>query len=233
MMKKSIIIYKNVSETAQKLKNLGIGEDFCIRTAFSGENLLEQMRSAGLQLILLDMDMGEAEQGSSLDFVAYIRSKTRMPIIMVSRQAAETAMIEALNAGADDYVCADCSPSELFARIRSQLRPYVQLLKLCNNMDKIYKVDGLEIDDTQRKVMVDGREVKLTPIEYKILRFLVKEKGRVLSSSQIYESIWNMRAIGADNVIAVHIRHIREKIETDPRQPCYLKVVWGTGYKVG
>lgn len=232
-MEKNIIIYKNASETAQKLKNLCAGEEFCIRTAFSRESLLEQMRDAGLQLILLDMELEEGEQGSSLDFVAYIRSKTRMPIIMVSCHSAETVMIEVLNAGADDYVCADCSPLELFARIRSQLRPYEQLLNLCNNMDQIYKVNGLEIDDTQRKVMVDGREVKLTPIEYKILRFLVKEKGRVLSSSQIYEAIWNMRAIGADNVIAVHIRHIREKIETDPRQPCYLKVVWGTGYMVG
>ena len=101
------------------------------------------------------------------------------------------------------------------------------------NVDRIYEVDGLVIDDMQRKVTVDGRNVRLTPIEYKILRLLVRQKGKVFSNSQIYENIWNMQAIGADNTIAVHIRHIREKIEKNPKEPRYLKVVWGNGYKVG
>ena len=113
------------------------------------------------------------------------------------------------------------------------MRRYTQLINMCAEFHKIYKVDGLEINDESRTVHVDGREVRLTPIEYKILRLLVKERGKVLSISQIYESIWHMQAIGADNTIAVHIRHIREKIENDPKEPRYLKVVWGNGYKVG
>ena len=104
---------------------------------------------------------------------------------------------------------------------------------MCSEVDRVYRVDGLEINDIQRTVTVEGRNVRLTPIEYKILRFLVQQHGRVFSNSQIYENIWNMQAIGADNTIAVHIRHIREKIERNPKEPRYLKVVWGNGYKVG
>ena len=113
------------------------------------------------------------------------------------------------------------------------MRRYTQLVNMCVNIDRIYKVDGLVINDIQRTVTVEGRSVRLTPIEYKILRLLVQQRGKVFSNSQIYETIWNMQAIGADNTIAVHIRHIREKIESNPKEPRYLKVVWGNGYKVG
>ena len=109
----------------------------------------------------------------------------------------------------------------------------MQLVNMCANIDRIYKVDGLVIDDTRRTVTVDGKNVRLTPIEYKILRLLAQQRGKVLSNSQIYETIWNMQAFGADNIIAVHIRHIREKIEKNPKEPRYLKAVWGNGYKVG
>ena len=126
-----------------------------------------------------------------------------------------------------------CNPLELLARIKSQLRRYTQLVNMCANIDKIYQVDDLVIDDNTRQVFVDHKEVRLTPIEYKILKLLVQERGKVLSIAQIYEAIWHMQAIGADNTIAVHIRHIREKIERNPKEPRYLKVVWGTGYKVG
>jgi len=141
--------------------------------------------------------------------------------------------VEGLTIGADDYVTVGYNPLELLARVKSQLRRYTQLVNLCESIDSIYRVDGLEINDRNRTVTVEGREVKMTPIEYKILRLLVQERGKVLSISQIYESIWHMQAIGADNTIAVHIRHIREKIESNPKEPRYLKVVWGTGYKVG
>lgn len=139
----------------------------------------------------------------------------------------------ALEAGADDYVTADCNPLELLARIKSQIRRYIQLVNMCVNVDRIYKIGGLTINDVQRTVTVDGRSVRLTPIEYKILRLLVQQRGQVLSNSQIYETIWKMQPIGAENTIAVHIRHIREKIESNPREPIYLKAVWGNGYKVG
>ena len=122
---------------------------------------------------------------------------------------------------------------ELLARIKCQLRRYHQLTGERGNAGHIYRVDGLEVNDLYRRVTVDGREVKLTPSEYEILKLLVQERGKVLSIAQIYESVWHMQAYGVDNTIAVHVRHIREKIEHNPKDPHYLKVVWGTGYKVG
>ena len=153
--------------------------------------------------------------------------------MILSAKSEDADKILGLNVGADDYMTKPFNPLELTARVKSQLRRYTQLVNLCESIDSIYRVDGLEINDRNRTVTVEGREVKMTPIEYKILRLLVQERGKVLSISQIYESIWHMQAIGADNTIAVHIRHIREKIESNPKEPRYLKVVWGTGYKVG
>lgn len=179
------------------------------------------------------MELNDKGWDKGIEMIAGLRGRSSIPLIVVSAQSAETAKIMALEAGADDYVVADCNPLELLARIKSQLRRYTQLVNMCANIDRIYRVDGLVIDDTQRKVTVEGRSVRLTPIEYKILRLLVQQRGRVFSNSQIYEKIWHMQAIGADNTIAVHIRHIREKIEANPKEPRYLKVVWGNGYKVG
>jgi DNA-binding response OmpR family regulator len=154
-------------------------------------------------------------------------------MIIISGQTAETAKIMALNAGADDYVTEGCNPLVLLARIKSQLRRYRQLTDEKDRIAGIYRIDGLEINDTTREVSVDGRNVKLTPIEYNILKLLVQERGKVISIDKIYETIWHMRAVGADNTVAVHVRHIREKIESNPKEPRYLKVVWGTGYRVG
>ena len=179
------------------------------------------------------MELNDKGWDKGIEIIANLRRKSSIPVIVVSAQSAETAKIMALEAGADDYVTTDCNPLELLARVKSQLRRYTQLVNMYVNIDRIYRVDGLVIDDIQRTVTVEGRNVRLTPIEYKILRLLVQQKGRVFSNSQIYENIWHMQAIGADNTIAVHIRHIREKIEANPKEPRYLKVVWGNGYKVG
>ena len=184
-----------------------------------------------IDIALLDIMMPGMD-GSEL--CRWLRQKSdTMGIIMLSAKSQEVDKIRCLTQGADDYVTADCNPLEILARIKSQIRRYNQLVNMCANIDRIYRVDGLVIDDIQRTVTVDGKSVRLTPIEYKILRLLVQQRGKVFSNSQIYESIWNMQAIGADNTIAVHIRHIREKIESNPREPRYLKVVWGNGYKVG
>lgn len=197
----------------------------------SGEEAVEQtVRRERIHLLLLDVSWDKAQ---CIRQIRKIRRQSCIPIVVCSIKGEEQIKIAALDAGADDYVTMPCSMPELAARIKSQIRRYTQLSNLCENISRIYKVDDLEVDDIRRKVTVQNREVYLTPIEYKILRLLVKEKGRVLSIDQIYEAIWNMQAIGADNTIAVHIRHIREKIEENPRQPRYLKVVWGTGYKVG
>lgn len=208
-------------------------EGLSVLLAADLEQLHNLLEKAEIHLMLVDVELNDKGWDKGIEMIAGLRRRSSIPLIVISAQSAETAKIMALEAGADDYVTADCNPLELLARVKSQLRRYTQLVNMCANIDRIYRVDDLVIDDTQRKVTVEGRSVRLTPIEYKILRFLVQQRGKVFSNSQIYENIWHMQAIGADNTIAVHIRHIREKIEKNPKEPRYLKVVWGNGYKVG
>ena len=156
-----------------------------------------------------------------------------MPIIILSAKSEDADKILGLNVGADDYMTKPFNPLELTARVKSQLRRYTQLGSTVEKENQaVYTVGGLMIDDDQKEITVDGEPVKLTPIEYNILLLLVKNQGKVFSIDQIYENIWNEDAIGADNTVAVHIRHIREKIEINPKEPRNLKVVWGVGYKV-
>lgn len=205
-------------------------EGYEVFRACNGKEALQLIRDETIHLMITDTWLPE-ENGIAL--VAKVRETNSLPIIILSDRDSEADKISALNAGADDYVVRSCSLLELTARVKSQLRRYTQLKNMRDEIRHIYEVDGLVINDDAKQVTVDGREVRLTPIEYKILALLARDKGRVYSIDQIYETIWNMRAIGADNTIAVHIRHIREKIENNPKKPKYLKVVWGTGYKVG
>lgn len=232
-MKKKILVFNNNTGVVEIMSPLFAGEGMSMIVASDLDELEQILIEEEIHLMLVDVELDGTGWGGGIELIHYLRRKSSIPIIVVSAQTAETAKIMALNAGADDYVTVGCNPLVLLARVKSQLRRYSQLVNVCANIDRIYKVDGLEIDDRSRTVTVDGREVKLTPIEYKILRLLAQQRGKVLSISQIYESIWHMQAIGADNTIAVHIRHIREKIESNPKEPRYLKVVWGTGYKVG
>lgn len=232
-MEKNILIYNNQTGIAEKMAPLFVGEGLSVLLAADLEQLHNLLEKAEIHLMLVDVELNDKGWDKGIEMIAGLRGRSSIPLIVVSAQSAETAKIMALEAGADDYVTADCNPLELLARIKSQLRRYTQLVNMCANIDRIYRVDDLVIDDTQRKVTVEGKSVRLTPIEYKILRFLVQQRGKVFSNSQIYENIWHMQAIGADNTIAVHIRHIREKIEKNPKEPRYLKVVWGNGYKVG
>lgn len=230
---RNILIYNNQTGIAEKMRPLFLREGLETVVVADVEKLYVAIETMEIHLLLVDVELNDKGWDRGIEMIMNLRRKSSVPLMVISTQSAETAKIMALEAGADDYVTLDCNPLELLARVKSQLRRYVQLVNMCANIDRIYKVDGLIIDDIQRKVTVDGRAVRLTPIEYKILRLLVQQKGKVFSNSQIYENIWHMRAIGADNTIAVHIRHIREKIETDPKEPRYLKVVWGNGYKVG
>lgn len=230
---KKILVYNNQTGIAEKMEPLFVGEGLCMLVAADAEELERKLQDKEIHLMLVDVALNDKGWDKGIELIAALRKASSVPLIVVSKQSAETAKIMALEAGADDYVTADCNPLELLARIKSQIRRYTQLVNMCANIDRIYKVDGLVINDIQRTVMVDGKSVRLTPIEYKILRLLVQQRGKVFSNSQIYETIWNMQAIGADNTIAVHIRHIREKIESNPKEPRYLKVVWGNGYKVG
>ncbi len=230
---KKVLVYNNQTGIAEKMEPLFAGEGLEMLVAADEEELKKLLEDREIQLMLVDVALNDKGWDKGIELIAGLRRASSIPLIVVSGQSAETAKIMALEAGADDYVTADCNPLEILARVKSQMRRYTQLVNMCVNIDRIYRVDGLVINDIQRTVTVDGRNVRLTPIEYKILRLLVQQRGKVFSNSQIYESIWNMQAIGADNTIAVHIRHIREKIESNPKEPRYLKVVWGNGYKVG
>lgn len=232
-MEKNIMVFNNNTGIVEAMGTLFAGEGLRMMVASDIDELLKKIEYEDIHLLLIDVELSGTGWGGGVELIQYLRRRTIMPILVVSAQMAESAKIMALNAGADDYVTTDCNPLEVLARVKSHLRRYTQLVNMCANIDRIYRIDGLEVNDRRRTVTVDGREVKLTPIEYKILRLLVQERGKVFSISQIYESIWHMQAIGADNTIAVHIRHIREKIESNPKEPRYLKVVWGTGYKVG
>lgn len=232
-MEKNILVYNNNTGIAEKMESLFASEDLSTLVAADLEQLYRVLGSEEIHLMLIDVELNDKGWDKGIEMIASLRKKSSIPLIVISAQSAETAKIMALEAGADDYVTANCNPLELLARVKSQIRRYTQLVNMCANIDRIYRVDGLVIDDIQRTVTVEGKNVRLTPIEYKILRLLAQQRGKVLSNSQIYESIWNMQAFGADNIIAVHIRHIREKIETNPKEPRYLKAVWGNGYKVG
>lgn len=205
-------------------------EGFDVLKAYDGMEALEMMRGNEIHLLIIDVMMPRLD---GIRATLKIREKSAVPIIVLSAKSEDADKILGLNVGADDYVTKPFNPLELVARVKSQLRRYTQLGSHDKKEeDEIYEIGGLRIDDMRKEVTVDGDFVKLTPIEYNILLLLVKNCGRVFSISQIYESIWNEQAIGADNTVAVHIRHIREKIEIDPKEPRYLKVVWGVGYKV-
>ena len=230
---RSVLVYDRENLLSGRMATVLAGEGYEMQIAITAEEVYGKLAGGKVQLLLLDVELGNKGWDRGIEMIAKLRAITGIPMIVMSAQTAETAKIMALEAGADDYVTMDCNPLEVMARIKSQIRRYTQLVSICTGMERSYQVEGLVIDDIRRQVTVEGRMVRLTPIEYKILRFLVQERGKVFSNSQIYEKIWNMRAVGADNTIAVHIRHIREKIENNPREPKYLKAVWGTGYKIG
>ena len=191
---------------------------------------LTQILMYNIHLLVIDVMMPKLD---GIRATLKIREESSIPIIILSAKSEDSDKILGLNIGADDYVTKPFNPLELVARVKSQLRRYTQLgsANIESSMN-IYKNGGLVINDENKEVTVDGEMIKLTPIEYNILLLLVKNVGKVFSINQIYESIWNEEAIGADNTVAVHIRHIREKIEINPKEPRYLKVVWGIGYKI-
>ena len=230
-MEKRVAVYNNNTGVIETMSSLLAGEGLKMVAVTGRAQLQELLRAQEIQLLLLDVELDGRGWGEGIEMIHDIRNMTTIPIIIISAQDAETAKIMALNAGADDYVTVGYNPLELLARVKSQLRRYTQLVNLCESIDSIYRVDGLEINDRNRTVTVEGREVKMTPIEYKILLLLMKNPGRVFSADEIYERVWNERAINTDTIM-VHVRNIREKIEINPREPKYLKVVWGVGYKI-
>lgn len=232
-MKKNILVYNSCSDIAELLMPFCAGEDMNVYRLAHGQEKDLPAYYAGSHLILLDIFMDREYWMDGIKLIKEIRAESRIPIIIVSAPKTDTIKILALNAGADDFVSTEMNPLEIMARMKSQIRRYTQMTEVSDNIEKIYRLDGLAVDDVQRRVTVNNREVHLTSTEYKILRLLINQKGKVYSAVEIYEAVWGMHPYGADNTVAVHIRHIREKIEEDPAEPHYLKVAWGKGYLVG
>mgnify|MGYP004455461315 FL=1 len=206
-------------------------EGYNILKAYNGKQALEILKeNKDIHLIILDIMMPEMD---GIETANTIRKDSAIPIIMLSAKSEDYDKIEGLNCGADDYVTKPFNPLELIARVNSQIRRYTHLGSIAQKDEKnVYHSGGLYINDETKIVTVDDNEVKLTPTEYNILKFLTKNKGNVYSIEQIYKNVWEEECYGAENIIAVHIRHIREKIEINPREPKYLKVIWGIGYKI-
>jgi len=232
-----ILIY-GVRGAGEALECILAGNGYEVCRAETREELQNSL--AEEEILLLFFFMGEqgaqgcrpGQERQELGLLTRLRPAYRIPIFVTVCGGSDMTRIMALNAGADDVIGEECSVLECMARIQAQLRCYRRLLA-DKKQERRIKMGGLEVDDAAKQVRVEGNRVNLTPTEYKILFLLMEKPGRVLSNRQIYESIWKMEPIGADNTVAVHIRHIREKIEENPREPRYLRVVWGQGYKVG
>jgi len=196
---------------------------------YNGQEALRAAQEQEIHLILMDIMMPELD---GIRATAQLRQESNVPIILLTAKSEDSDKILGLNIGADDYITKPFNPLEVMARVKSQLRRYTLLGGKPQEADTVLRNGALALDDEAKSLTVDGEPVALTPIEFNILRLLMKNPGRVYSTAQIYEQVWNDPALGSENTVAVHIRHLREKIEIDPANPRYLKVVWGLGYKM-
>ena len=205
-------------------------EGYSTLIAFDGRRALSMLETNDIHLIIMDVMMPEMD---GLRATMEIRRERNIPIIMLSAKSEDTDKILGLNMGADDYITKPFNPLELIARVKSQLRRYTMLGSLPEpDNDSVFTLGGLTLDDTHKTVTVDGDDVHLTPLEYKILYLLIRNPGRVFSIDEIYERVWGEDSFGGGSTVTVHIRRIREKIEINPAEPKYIKVVWGLGYKI-
>ena len=220
-----------VDDDREIVDSIGIflaGEGYQVLKAYDGLEALEMLSENQVHLIILDIMMPKLD---GIKTLMKLRQSRNVPVILLSAKSEDADKIFGLTAGADDYVTKPFNPSELMARVRSQLRRYTTLGSIGRQNGEIV-IDGLSVNTESKTVKVDGEPVRLTPVEYKILELLVRNRGRVFSAEDIYSNVWNEQNVVGDNTIAVHVRHIREKIEINPKEPKYLKVVWGIGYKV-
>ena len=227
----NILICDDEPDIVSALKIYLTGDEYQLFEAYNGRQALETVESNEIHLVLLDIMMPEMD---GIQTLSRIREHHNMPVIFLTAKGEDTDKILGLNMGADDYVTKPFTPMELLARVNSQLRRYSRFMERLGakeQQEHVYTVGGLELNEDTVEVTVDGEPVKMTPIEYKILLLLMKNPGRVFSADEIYERIWNERAVNTDTIM-VHVRNIREKIEINPREPKYLKVVWGVGYKM-
>ena len=223
-----ILVCDDEREIVDAIEIYLLNEGYEVLKAYDGVQALELLEQNEVHLVIMDIMMPNMD---GIRATMKLRENGNIPVIMLSAKSEDGDKILGLNSGADDYLTKPFNPLELVARVKSQLRRYTMLGSM-EAVQGVISTGGLTLDDRKKQVTVDGESVKLTPMEYKILRFLMQNMEMVLSTTQIYENVWDERAVGAENTIAVHIRRIREKIEINPKDPKYLKVVWGIGYKI-
>ena len=224
----NILICDDERDIVAALKIYLSTEGYTLFEAYTGREAMEVVRKNEIHLILMDIMMPEMD---GISATAKLREEYNIPIILLTAKSEDTDKVLGLNVGADDYITKPFNPIEVLARVRSQLRRYTTLGGMEQKPSKLV-IGSIVLDDETKAVTVDGENVSLTPIEYNILLLLMRHPGRVYSSSQIYEQVWNETVFGSEGAVAVHIRHLREKLEIDPSNPRYLKVVWGLGYKM-
>ena len=224
----NILVCDDEKDIVSALKIYLASGDYKVFEAYNGAEALQAIAGNDIHLVLLDVMMPQMD---GITTMAKIREESNVPIILLTTKSEDSDKILGLSVGADDYVTKPFNPAEVLARVKSQLRRYMQLG--CGEVKHaVIRTGGLELDDGAKSVTVDGEPAMLTPREYDILRLLMQNQGNVFSPQEIYKKIWKEEPLGAENAIAVHIRHIREKIEINPADPRYLKVVWGKGYKM-
>lgn len=224
----NILVVDDDREIVDSIAIFLSGENYTVLKAYDGIEALDVLSENDVHLMILDIMMPKLD---GIKTLMKMRESRNIPVILLSAKSEDTDKILGLTAGADDYVTKPFNPSELVARVKSQLRRYTTLGSIGNKNGEII-IDGLCINTENKTVKVDGDDIRLTPIEYKILELLARNRKRVFSAEDIYRNVWNEETVVGDNTIAVHIRHIREKIEINPKEPKYLKVVWGIGYKI-
>ena len=227
MEKLTVLVVDDDREIVESIAIFLQADGYLVRKAYNGLEALDIVMTENVHLIILDIMMPELD---GIKTLLKVRESKNLPIILLSAKSEDADKILGLTAGADDYITKPFNPSELVARVKSQLRRYTQLGAMQRKETQI-AIRGLVLDTESKSVTVDGEAVRLTPLEYKILELLCRHPGKVFSTEEIYRQVWNDDIV-SDNAIAVHVRHIREKIEINPKEPRYLKVVWGVGYKI-
>ena len=223
-----VLVCDDEKDIVSALKIYLTSDGYDVECAYNGMEACEKVKTCDIDLVLLDIMMPGMDGVTAL---SRIRETSNVPVIFLTAKGEDTDKVLGLNIGADDYVIKPFNPVELLARVRSQLRRYKMLgSAVAASNENVYSKGGIEIDDNTKKVTVDGETVNLTKTEYEILLCFIKNKGKVMSPKQLYKEVWHDDPYGTENTVAVHIRHLREKIEIDPANPRYIKVVWGYGY---
>ena len=224
-----ILVCDDEKDIVSALKIYLMADGYQVFEAYNGREALEILKNEDIHLVLMDIMMPEMD---GITAMLKIREVSNVPVILLTAKSEDTDKVLGLTVGADDYVTKPFNPEELVARVESQLRRIEMIREGKNKRSNVIRIGGLEVDESESDVTVDGRKVRLTPIEHRILLFLVRNAGTTYSSTELYENIWGEIPVDTKNIVAVHIRHIREKIEIDPKNPRYVKVVWGRGYKI-